>query len=575
MSKNLLEGIGCSNGIGIAKTFLLVKPKIDVNDKKHLIDAKKALALLDRAIETSIKQLEQIRSITLEKLGTEKAEIFDAHMQLVNDVEIIKQIKDQITEKQVNLVQLIDTVFNNYAKIFKSMDDPYFKERATDVIDVKERLLANVLDLKIPDLLSINEPTILVCYELTPSDTALLNKQFIKGIASEIGERTSHSAIMARSLEIPAVFGIKNLFNHIKANITIAIDGKNGIVDLKPIIETWNEKLSKYEAEQNELKKYAKLKTETLDGVKVKIEANIGNPTDMTKAINYGPEGVGLYRSEFLYMSNSNWPSEEEQFIGYKSVLEQQPNELIVIRTLDIGGDKKLAYYTFPEEMNPFLGYRAIRFCLANLDIFKTQIRALLRASIYGKLGIMFPMIAIVDEFKKAKDFVLQTKKELEKEGKKVAKDIQIGMMVEIPAAAVLSDMFAIHADFFSIGTNDLIQYTFACDRMSKTVSYLYQPNNPALLRMVNMTINGANKHKKWVGMCGEMAGDILSIPLLLGMGLHAFSMSATAIPMARKIINSLNQSECKVLAEKTLQLQTMDEVNDLVKAFLKKKKLI
>ncbi len=570
-----LQGIGCSNGIGYAKTFLLVKPKVNVEDKKHVITKKQALTLLDQGIATSVKQLTKIREITLKKLGQEKAEIFDAHMQLVNDIEIIKQVKEQLNSDKVNLVKVIDTVFNNYAEMFKNMDDAYFKERATDVIDVKDRLLANILGLSIPDLLSIDQPVILACYELTPSDTALLSKQFIKGIVSEVGGRTSHAAIMARSLEIPAVLGIKNLFDSVKANMTVGVNGKTGEVELNPDQKTWNKLASSYEKEQAELKRYAKLKTKTKDNKHVLISANIGNPTDMTKALQYGPEGVGLYRSEFLYMSNSNWPSEEEQLAGYKAVLEQQPKNLVVIRTLDIGGDKKLAYYTFPEEMNPFLGYRAIRFCLANLDIFKTQIRALLRASVYGKLGIMFPMIATIDEFITAKEFVLKVKKELVKEGKKVAKDIQIGMMVEIPASAALSDMFAQYADFFSIGTNDLVQYTFACDRMSKTVSYLYQPNNPALLRMVDMTIKGANKHKRWVGMCGEMAGDILSIPVLLGLGLYEFSMSATAIPQARKIINSLSTVECKKLAAKALQLQKASEVDALVKKFLKDKKLI
>ncbi|WEK83203.1 MAG: phosphoenolpyruvate--protein phosphotransferase [Mycoplasma sp.] len=570
-----LQGIGCSNGIGYAKTFLLVKPKVNVEDKKHVISKKQALILLDQGIATSVKQLTKIREITLKKLGQEKAEIFDAHMQLVNDIEIIKQVKEQLNNDKVNLVKVIDTVFNNYAEMFKNMDDAYFKERATDVIDVKDRLLANILGLSIPDLLSIDQPVILACYELTPSDTALLSKQFIKGIVSEVGGRTSHAAIMARSLEIPAVLGIKNLFDSVKVNMIVGVNGKTGEVELNPDQKTWNKLASSYEKEQAELKRYAKLKTKTKDNKHVLVSANIGNPTDMTKALQYGPEGVGLYRSEFLYMSNSNWPSEEEQLAGYKAVLEQQPKNLVVIRTLDIGGDKKLAYYTFPEEMNPFLGYRAIRFCLANLDIFKTQIRALLRASVYGKLGIMFPMIATIDEFITAKEFVLKVKKELVKEGKKVAKDIQIGMMVEIPASAALSDMFAQYADFFSIGTNDLVQYTFACDRMSKTVSYLYQPNNPALLRMVDMTIKGANKHKRWVGMCGEMAGDILSIPVLLGLGLYEFSMSATAIPQARKIINSLSTVECKKLAAKALQLQKASEVDALVKKFLKDKKLI
>lgn len=574
MNNNIKNGIGCSNGIATAESYLLIKPKYNIDDKKNIITLKSAKQLLKSSIAKTIEQLKQIEKITNDKLGSEKAAIFVAHQQIANDPEIIKEIESNLNTNKVNLIKIIDTIFNKYHDMFINMEDNYFKERAIDVIDVKLRLIANVLNLSIPNLLSINAPCILICHELTPSDTALLSKKYVLGIVAEVGGRTSHAAIMARSLEIPCVLGVKDIIKNIKKNQIIAIDGSNGIVDLKPNIKVWKQKDKNYQKQQEELNKYIKAKTITKDKINLTIEANIGNPADASGAIKYGAEGVGLYRTEFLYMGNDHWPTEEEQFQGYKAVLEQMPNNLVVIRTLDIGGDKKLSYHTFEPEMNPFLGNRAIRFCLNQLKIFKTQIRALVRASAYGKLAIMFPMIATIDEFKQARKLVEDVIKEVKTKKIKVGK-IQIGMMVEIPSSAILSEQFAKYADFFSIGTNDLIQYTFACDRMSKSVAYLYQPNNPALLNMINLTIKGGHKYKKWVGMCGEMAGDILSIPLLMGMGLDSYSMSATSIPRARQIISSLTINETKKLVQKALQLDTTSEVNKLVQNFLKTKKLI
>ncbi len=577
MSINQLKGVSCSSGIGIAKAFCLIKPKWELSKFDNNWNQDLAKKAWNDSIEITTKQLEQIKAITLQKIGAEKAEIFEAHIGIVNDPEINNEIINKINNSftYLNLIKIIENVFSKYYEIFKNMDDPYFKERAIDVLDVKTRLIANILKIDLPDLLNINEDVIIVCDELTPSDTVLLNKKYVKGIIAETGGRTSHAAIMARSLEIPAVLGAKNALNQIKPNQLIAINGEKGIIDLNPDKNLWLNLIENYRKEQIELSKYAKLKTKTIDGHIVHIEANIGNPKDGKQALIYGCEGVGLYRSEFLYMSNDHWPTEEEQFEGYKAVLEQMPDELVVIRTLDIGGDKKLSYFTFNEEMNPFLGFRAIRFCLEHKDIFKTQLRALARASIYGKLGIMFPMIATIEEFMETKQFALNVFKELENEGIKIAKNILLGMMVEIPSTAILSNEFSKYADFFSIGTNDLIQYTFACDRMNKQISYLYQPNNPSLLKMVDLTIKGGHLNNKWVAMCGEMAGDILSIPLLLGMGLDRFSMSATSIPKARKIINNLSFDECQELANKALLLKTSDEVNNLVKEFLIKKNLI
>ena len=572
----IINGIGASTGIAIAKSYLIQKPVFDLKNKSNIISCAKAQELLDKAVAKTVEQLEEIKKISADKIGAANAELFDAHIQIANDPAIFDPIKELLNSgKDINLVEVVDSTFNTCRDTFAQMEDAYFKERATDVCDVKERLLANILGINLPDIISIKEECIIISNDLTPSQTALLNKNFIKGIIVETGERTSHTAIMARSLEIPAVVGAKTIFENVKVNQMVALDGKAGIVDCQPDTKEWESKITNFKKEQEELKKYVNVESKTLDGHKVLIEANIGNPNDAKAAVKWGLEGVGLYRTEFLYMDNTNWPSEEEQFNGYKAVLETCKDQLVVIRTLDIGGDKKLQYYTFEHEENPFLGNRAVRFCLQNKEIFKTQLRALARASYYGKLAIMFPMIATIDEFKQAKALFEECKAEVIKEGHKVSSEIQIGMMTEIPAAAILADKFTKYADFCSIGTNDLNQYTFACDRQNKNISYLYQPNCPSILKLVNLTINGCHANKKWAGMCGEMAGDINSIPILLGLGLDAFSMSASSIPGARKVINNLKYSECQELAKQALELETVDQVNELVKQFLKKKNLI
>ncbi len=569
------KGTGASVGVAFAKAYILKTPKFDIKQKK-ITNPKTEFAKFKKALEKSVSQLNKVKAIATKKLGAEKAEIFDAHIQIISDPEIANEVETTVKEQKHNIEYITAAVFDKYHDTFAAMDDPYFKERAADVIDVKNRLLSNLLDVELPDILNIDKESIIVAHDLTPSETALLNKDYIKGFVTDIGGRTSHAAIMARTMEIPAVLGLKSITSSVDKNSYIAIDGKTGEVEINPKNKKeWQNKITAFKKNQTELKKYINVKTCTKDGVRVHIEANIGKPEDAISAQSYGCEGIGLFRSEFLYMDNDNWPTEDQQFEAYKKALQACKNQLVVIRTLDIGGDKKLSYFTFPQEMNPFLGYRAIRLCLDKPKMFKTQLRALGRASVYGKLAIMFPMIATIDEFKKAKKMALDCFKQLKKEGHKVSDDIQLGMMVEIPSAAILADKFAVHSDFFSIGTNDLNQYSFACDRMSKEVSYLYQPNNPSLLRMINSTIQGGHSQKRWVGMCGEMAGDVLSVPILLGLGLDAFSMSATSIPQARKIINSLSKAECVELAKQALELETIDQVNALVTKFLKSKKLI
>jgi phosphotransferase system enzyme I (PtsI) len=446
------------------------------------------------------------------------------------------------------------------------------RERAADIKDIKKRLLCHILNVEINDVSLINEPVVIVAEDITPSETAQLDRNFVKGFATNIGGRTSHSAIMARSLEIPAVVGLKSILDEVHHGDMIILDGVSGDVLLNPSDETikqYEAKLSEFIENKKLLQKYLDKKSITVDGHQVELSANIGTPDDVDGVIANGGEGVGLYRTEFLYMGRSSFPTEDEQFDAYKSVLERMNQKPIVIRTLDIGGDKELSYLDMPDEMNPFLGYRAIRLCLDRQEIFITQLRALLRASVYGSLKIMFPMIATVQEFLDAKAILMETKEQLISEGIKVSESIEVGMMVEIPAAAILADQFAKHVDFFSIGTNDLIQYTFAADRMNENVSYLYQPYNPSLLRLIKMVIDAAHKEGIWAGMCGEMAGDQIAIPILLGLGLDEFSMSATSILSARALMSKLNKKGLESLASEALLMSHNNDVKAMVQSYL------
>ncbi len=567
----MLKGIAASSGIAIGKVYKLEQPVIDIKDRECNVDAE--LKCFQDALAKTISDIEKVKERASKNLSEEELAIFDAHLMMAQDPEYGTQIEDMIKDGTC-ADKATKTVSDMMISMFESMEDAYFKERAADIKDVSYRLVCNVLGLTIPDLTAIEEEVIIVAEDLTPSDTAQLNKAYTLGFATEIGGRTSHSAIMARSLEIPAVVGCKGVMSTVKAGDTIIMDAIEGQVITNPTADQIKEYEAKKEAflkEKEALKILVNEKSVTVDGHEVELAGNIGTPKDVDGVLANGGEGVGLYRTEFLYMdSTDDFPSEDDQFEAYKAVLEGMNGKKVVVRTLDIGGDKKLNYFEFPAEMNPFLGYRAIRLCLDRKDIFRTQLRALLRASVYGKLCIMFPMIATVNEFKEAKAMVLEEKEKLIKEGVKVSDTIEIGMMVEIPAAAVLADEFAKYADFFSIGTNDLVQYSMAADRMSEKVSYLYQPLNPSLLRLIKMTIDGAHGKGKWVGMCGEMAGDALAAPVLLGLGLDEFSMSATSILNTRKMIRSLSKAEMTELADKALKLDRMEDVVDLVKSALK-----
>ncbi|MEH7613035.1 MULTISPECIES: phosphoenolpyruvate--protein phosphotransferase [Gottfriedia] len=562
-----IKGIAASSGIAIAKAFRLENPELNIV-KKQISDIDAEIAKLDNAIQVSNTELEKIRDHANAELGEDKAAIFSAHILVLNDPELVNPVKDKIKSESVNADFAMNEVASMFVQMFESMDNEYMKERAADIRDVTKRVMAHLLGVTISNPANITEEVIIIAEDLTPSDTAQLNRKYALGFTTDIGGRTSHSAIMARSLEIPAVVGTKEVTSKIENGVMVIVDGLDGHV----IVDPSNEELEEYKAkkEKFELQKveWAKLKNEptvTKDGHHVELVANIGTPNDVEGVINNGGEGVGLYRTEFLYMGRDNFPSEEEQFESYKSVLESMGDKPVVVRTLDIGGDKELSYLHLPKEMNPFLGYRAIRLCLDQKEIFRTQLRALLRASVYGNLKIMFPMIATLDEFRAAKAVLLEEKEQLVKENVQVSDNIEIGMMVEIPASAVLADVFAKEVDFFSIGTNDLIQYTMAADRMNEQVSYLYQPYNPSILRLVKMVIDAANKEGKWAGMCGEMAGDALAIPLLVGLGLHEFSMSATSILPARSQMAKLSKAEMEILAEKALSMSTAEEVVNLV----------
>jgi phosphoenolpyruvate-protein phosphotransferase (PTS system enzyme I) len=496
MSKKI-KGIGASEGVAVAKVLLLVEEELKIV-KKTITNQEAEIKKVEEAVKKSVNELDKLKEMTEKKLGAEKAAIFEAHQEIAADPQILSEITDLIKKDSVNAEFAVRTITGNYFEMFAAMEDPYFKERSADVKDVATRILKHILNIKIVDLSTIKEEVIIVADDLTPSQTAQLDKKFVKGFATNIGGRTSHAAIMARSLEIPAVLGLKTITKNVKDDELIGLDGTNGLVEIdltKAEISEFKKEAEEFAKLKEELKKFKDKPSVTKDGDERLIEANIGSPSDVERVIENGGEGIGLFRSEFLYMDNDHFPTEEEQFSAYKKVVQDMKGKLVVIRTLDIGGDKKLSYYQFPKEMNPFLGYRAIRFTMANKDIFKDQIRALLRASAFGKLGIMFPMIATVDEFKAAKEFVEECKKQLDKEKIKYDLEVQIGMMVEIPAAAVNAAQFAKYADFFSIGTNDLIQYSMAADRMSQNVAYLYQPTNPAILKLIKMTIEGGHQY--------------------------------------------------------------------------------
>lgn len=565
----MLKGIAASDGIAVAKAYMLVQPDLSFSETK-IDDPEAEIARLNDAVAASKKELEVIKTKAAENLGDEEAQVFEAHLTILSDPEMLGQISDKIKNDKVNAEAAVKSVTDMFIQMFEGMtDNTYMQERAGDVRDVTKRLMSHLLGVTLPSPALINEEVVIVAHDLTPSDTAQLDRKYVKGFITDIGGRTSHSAIMSRTLEIPAIVGSGSATDDIKADQTVIIDGINGDALVDPSdaeLKEYQQKADDFAAQKAE---WAQLKNEqsvTADGKQVTLGANIGTPKDVEGATDNGAEAVGLFRSEFLYMDASELPSEDDQFEAYKQAVEGMNGKQVVVRTMDIGGDKKLPYLPLPEEQNPFLGYRAIRISLDRQDIFRTQLRALLRASAYGRLAVMFPMIATVKEFKDAKAVFEEERAKLVADGVKVSDDIEVGMMMEIPAAAMIADKLAKYADFFSIGTNDLIQYSMAADRGNEHVSYLYQPYNPSLLRLIKNIIDASHKEGKWTGMCGEMAGDQVAVPLLAGLGLDEYSMSATSILKTRSLLKKLDTNKMKELADKAVtECETTEEVVDLV----------
>lgn len=568
------EGIIASPGIAIAKALVYEKVIVEVN-KNKIEDHQVEIEKFHCALKESQKQLETIRIKAVSELGEEEGAIFEAHAMILDDPEFVESVEAEIKDNGLSADFAVKVVTDRFYAIFDQMDDPYFSARAADIKDVGTRVLHNILGVVLADLSKLEEDVIIIADDLTPSDTAQMDKSRVMGFATNIGSRTSHTAIMARSLEIPAVLGLCDITETVQTGDVMVVDGLTGKVIINPDADQMaacEREKQKYQDYLKELEELKDLDAVTLDGRRVELVGNIGEPNDVVGVLKNGGVGVGLYRTEFLYMNSDTVPGEEKQFAAYRSVLESFPNGPVVIRTLDIGGDKKLPYLPMDEEMNPFLGLRAIRLCFKEVGLFKIQLRAILRASVYGHAHIMFPMISSVTEVRQAKTILLDCMKELDEENIPYDKDIKVGVMIEIPSAAITSDIIAKEVDFFSIGTNDLCQYTLAVDRMNQEVSYLYDPFNPAILRLIKqVTATAENRDDFFAGMCGELAGDPLAAILLLGLDLYEFSMSALSIPQTKKIIRSVRYEDAKVIAETAMNLETGEEVLDFIQESMKK----
>ena len=574
----MITGIPASPGIVFGKALVLKEEKIVLDTQKISEDQVEAeVARFYAGREAAVEQLNSIHQRALKSLGEEKAAIFEGHLMILEDEELEEEIIDYLRSHKVNASVASSKIIDQQVEMLSEIDDEYLKERAGDIRDIGNRLIKNILGMHIVDLGDITEESILVAYDLTPSETAQLNLEKVLGFITDIGGRTSHTSIMARSLELPAIVGTNDVTARVNTGDYLILDAVNNRVYVNPTqaeideLKTLEAKLAE---EKAELAKLKDLPAVTLDGHKVDVVANIGTIRDCEGAHRNGAEGVGLYRTEFLFMDRDQLPSEEEQFIAYKEVVEAMEGRLVVLRTMDIGGDKELPYLNLPKEMNPFLGWRAVRIALDRREILHAQLRAVLRASAFGKLAVMFPMIISVEEIRELK-FVLETlKAELRAEGKAFDENIQVGVMVETPSAAVNAKFLAKEVDFFSIGTNDLTQYTLAVDRGNELISHLYNPMSPSVLGLIKQVIDASHAEGKWTGMCGELAGDERATLLLLGMGLDEFSMSAISVPRIKKLIRHVNYQEVKALADEALQKPTAAEIEQLIQAFLAEKSL-
>lgn len=563
MTEKVLKGVPVSKGIVLGHVLIIKDNDVDIT-KQIVNNSHLELEKLHNAINSSVKELKAIREKALREMGEDEALIFDAHITILNDIELISKVEEYIKIESVNADYAYKKVTDEFIELFNSMDNDYLRERAADIKDIRQRVINNILGIKNIELSSIEEEVILVAKDLTPSHTASMNRNKVIGFITEEGGVTSHTSIMARTLEVPAVVGVKDLLKTINAEDKVTFDGEVGTIYINPKDETiglMNQSKEKYIKQRKRVESVRGKKSVTLDNHVIEISGNIGSVSDVKGVNDNDGDGVGLFRSEFLYMDRDRLPTEEEQFIAYRDTAIRLEGKPLVIRTLDVGGDKEIEYLELDKEMNPFLGYRAIRVCLERKDMFKEQIRALLRASDFGNIKIMFPMISSLQELMKAKGVVDECMKELDEKGIKYNKDIEVGMMIEVPSAAIISDILAKEVDFFSIGTNDLIQYTTAVDRMNTKIKNLYTPYHPSILRLVDMVINNGHKEGIWVGMCGEVAGNPKLIPVLLGMGLDEFSMSASNILEAKYILRNISKKDMEKHIDDILQLQDSDSV--------------
>ncbi|MBW7983543.1 phosphoenolpyruvate-protein phosphotransferase PtsI [Enterobacillus tribolii] len=572
----MISGILVSPGIAFGKALLLKEDEIVINRKKITAEqVEQEIARFKDGRDKAAQQLEAIRIKASETLGEEKAAIFEGHIMLLEDEELEQEIIALIKDDKCSADAAVFEVIDTQAKALEELDDEYLKERAADVRDIGKRLLKNILGMTIVDLSAIQDEVILVATDLTPSETAQLNLDKVLGFITDLGGRTSHTSIMARSLELPAIVGTSDVTKKVNNGDNLILDAVNNKIYVNPtadITEELKAAQNQYITEKNELAKLKDLPAITLDGHQVEVCANIGTVRDVAGAERNGAEGVGLYRTEFLFMDRDAFPTEEEQFQAYKAVAEAMGSQAVIVRTMDIGGDKDLPYMDLPKEENPFLGWRAIRICLDRKEILHAQLRAILRASAFGKLRIMYPMIISVEEVRALNAELEMLKAQLREENKAFDEEIEVGVMVETPAAATIARHLAKEVDFFSIGTNDLTQYTLAVDRGNELISHLYNPMSPSVLSLIKQVIDASHAEGKWTGMCGELAGDERATLLLLGMGLDEFSMSAISIPRIKKIIRNANFEDVKALADEALQQPTAADLMNLVNKFIEEK---
>ena len=566
----VLKGIPAAPGIAMGKAFLLdreqyVIPRRTIKEDQIPAEIKR----FRDALMATKNEITDIKKRISEEMGVEHGQIFSAHLLVIEDSILMEEVISRMKKEKLSIEYIFQDVLSKYIKVFSEMDDEYLKERISDINDIGKRILRNLIGAKEDALANVKDKVIVIAYDLSPSDTATMHKKNVIGFVTDIGSRTSHTAIMAKSLEIPAVVGVEVATKKVESGCMLIVDGTHGVVIINPTAKT----LKKYEASRKRLVEFGKhlmelkdLPAETLDGRKVMLSANIEVPEDVASVIAHGAQGIGLYRTEYLYMNRKDVPSEDEQFKAYSAVAKSVQPDSVIIRTLDLGGDKFLSQFEVPREMNPFLGWRAIRFCLARPDIFKAQLRAIMRASTYGKIKIMYPMISGLEELKQANAILEEVKESLRKESVPFDENIEIGAMIEVPSAALTSDILAKESDFFSIGTNDLIQYALAVDRVNEKIAYLYEPAHPGVLRLVRSIIENGHAAGIWVGMCGEMAGDINMTLILLGLGLDEFSTSPIMISEIKRIIRSVTMEQAKAIAQEAITLSTGKEVEEFAR---------